>query len=358
MKKVYRLSILAVIGSISASAFAGVGQIGSATGGAKALAAACMDEDLARAEQMHPLEVDKAIADYNWKSEIYYQIAANRSQLIYSFHFYLKSYKDYSRTMDDVVNKLQDQQRNLEKKADYNGHYKVDKYGREILPPEIAKVRQQLENLDKKITEAIAAPGKYAAELSKPENIKGAIAQIEKDLREDATTDIGKSDLQRFLISKSYGDALIRMANKAQSCEQVHSDYRALALNAAKDHSFKLEVLSVYNDPFFPYSDAEKEVTPSIRQWLKQNHFTKAGAEYTYKLTSSLGALVTNILILEKLEKEDSRISQSDEAKVLRSFDLGPKNQTAEQLEKRADKFLEHTSVYVAWKELALQFIK
>lgn len=304
------------------------GEVGSLD---KSLAQTCLSQDLEAIKTKKPFVIQRDLKNYNFQSELLYQIALNRAGLVDTL--YLSYHKEFSKAEKDLDKRRDELQKIASDAFDKvpSGGFGV---GEERSPEAIEsdkvheQTRMQIEKLYGKLEN-------YKTQLTSPAQINNTALAIQKNLEELAqTSDKAKETLKDFLIEKSYGDKLISIYQNSSSCEQMHNQYKELALTAKKKNTFKLATISELN--LVKEKGNEKQFSDSTIELLKQSGYVKAAEQFKYNKDSSL----TFISIIGMIESAKSLVITNRDNSNEMQLELGPKNQNLNELESRADGLL------------------
>lgn len=242
---------------------------------------ACMAADTQMIQRSKPLDVEFALTKWQLKSEIFYQVDANRSRLVsesYNFSL-LEDYKaletaaDLARQEYDRLNKEYEQLNPAPKRESYSWE-------------EYNKLSELHWNKKVEFSNSIYAPVKSTSSALRKftENIGQSpkrldyIQEIEAKIAEKGDA----SQLKAYRAMKSYGDQLLRMIKRATSCDDLHAQYVKLAQEAKVKKNFHLETLSTTT--VFRIAGLSKErkneITERVRESLENDGFEVAAKTF------------------------------------------------------------------------------
>jgi hypothetical protein len=226
-----------------------------------------LNQDAALIQQSRPTDIYFAITGLKFKSEIYYQLATNREDL-------LKSYADYT----DGHRALQKQRDELQKDGTFPEGLSDDEraeYDRKW-SEQVHAVEAKIEKFDSNLVNG---------------SINQTLKEIERNMRADQSTDAAVDDLKEFLTQKSYGDYLIRMIKAGTSCDSLHEQYRQLAVQAKQKRNFQLATLSPFSMPGAWWKNTAV-VNQSLRGFFSKAGYKKAAAEFDFQKHTHLAVAI------------------------------------------------------------------
>lgn len=249
----------------------------------------CMNLDSQLINRSKPIDIEIALSNWQLRSEIFYQVDANRSRLVsdYSDYTLLEDHKalinEYDRAESeyDKLIKEYDIQNPSPRPEDYS-HEEYEKiyelhldkraqYANSIYSP-VNKARVALESFQENIGTSPKRPA-YIQE------IETKIAESKDDLR-----------LKEYRVMKSYGDYMLQMIKRAKSCEDLHSQYVKLAQEAKAKKNFHFETLS--STTIFRIiglsAEDKQEMAVGISDILAQEGFKNAANTFDFDKHKSI----------------------------------------------------------------------
>lgn len=291
----------------------------------KNLALSCLAQDSQLVQKTQPMELERLIKNLAFKSEIYYQIVLNRVSLVAEN---LESLNDYKK-FDVEISNIRDQQNAIQKQKNE---------ALELAIPDFSKLRIMFDGNEEE-KKALAEYDKDTPEEDRLqielEKVLDQRLNFDKDLIKNPRLGEYVKELEsklsstdsNFRAQKSYGDHLINIVNKAQSCDQAHSQYRKLAIEAKTKRNFKIETISSLHTIDLNKAH-ETEVTREIRKMLSESGYRKAAETYTFSKNSPPAYVLANEAMYVALDS----ITSGKSSEVM-DLNLGSKSQTAQQIE-------------------------
>jgi hypothetical protein len=261
---------------------------------------ACMAADARIIQNSRPMDIELAITNGQFKSEIFYQVDANRTRLVGESYdtSLLEDFKSLSQEMTRTSKESFNLTMEYEK---LNPSPKMvwikDSSGQSEVTPESMELIRIHDEKKAAYSNKVGAPSMAASQaysnfidtIGQNPNRPSYIREIESKIAEMGD----QKRLKEYQALKSYGDYLLGMIKRASSCDELHSQYKKLAQEAKVKKNFQLEIIS-YTSFFLLHrlsARDQKRLDASVREMFKEEGYVEVARTFDSRKHQNLGLL-------------------------------------------------------------------